>query len=136
MNHKLKNNLINVAKKHINNDLSHDFNHAMRVMNLAVKIAVAEGGNLDIIIPAALFHDVIVYKGSHKYHIEHRKSAEFAKNTLFKIREYPKEKIKLVEYSILVCSFSKNIKPKTLEAKILQDADLLESTVLIILYFG
>ncbi len=46
MNHKLKNNLINVAKKHINNDLSHDFNHAMRVMNLAVKIAQLPKGEI------------------------------------------------------------------------------------------
>ncbi len=128
MDNKLKNKLIGIAKKYINNDLSHDFSHAYRVMNLATKIAIAEKADLDIVVPAALFHDIFVYKGSPKYNVEHEESAKFAGKMLLKIKEYPKEKIEGVVYAIIVCSFSKNIKPKLLEAKVLQDADLLEST--------
>ena len=128
MNKRLKSKLVAIAKTHIHNDLSHDFGHAYRVMNLATRIAISENADLDIVIPAALFHDVFVYKGSSKYKMEHVQSANFAKRALLKIEEYPKEKIEKVAYSIMVCSFSKNIRPKLLEAKVLQDADLLEST--------
>ncbi len=128
MDGRLQRKLINIAKRSIHNDLSHDFGHALRVMRLAIKITIAEGADIDVVVPAALFHDVRVYKGSQNYKVEHKESAEFARKTLFGIKEYPKEKIESVVYSIRVCSFSKNIRPKLLEARILQDADLLEST--------
>lgn len=128
MNDKLKAKLIAIAKTRINNDLSHDFGHIYRVMKLAVKIAIAEKADLDIIVPAALFHDIFVYKGTARYALEHRESAQFARETLLKLNGYPKEKIDEVVYAIQVCSFSKGITPKLLEAKILQDSDMLEST--------
>ncbi|EQD59475.1 metal dependent phosphohydrolase [mine drainage metagenome] len=41
---------------------------------------------------------------------------------------YPKNKIAGVAYAISKCSFSRNTKPRTIEAKIVHDADLLEAT--------
>jgi uncharacterized protein len=124
----LVNELLRIAKKKINNDISHDFGHACRVLGLAVKIAKEENADLDVIIPAAIFHDVLVYKGTEKYDREHEDSAAFAGKILTKMKGYPKSKIEKVSYCISVCSFSRNIKPKSIEAMILQDADLLEST--------
>ena len=124
----IKEKIIAALKKRINNDLSHDFGHAYRVMGLATRIANEENADLDIVIPAALLHDSIVYKGTDNYRNEHDESAQFARNVLSAISEYPKEKIEEVAYAISVCSYSKGAVPSTLEAKVLQDADLLEST--------
>ncbi|MCL5089568.1 MAG: HD domain-containing protein [Candidatus Marsarchaeota archaeon] len=128
MKNALKNKLITIAKENIMNDISHNFSHAYRVLQLVEKIGKAENADLDILIPAALFHDVKVYKGTSRHEFEHEESSSFAEKILKNIKEYPKEKIPDVAYAISVCSFSKNINPKTIEAKILQDADLLEAT--------
>ena len=124
----IKEKIIAALKKRINNDLSHDFGHAYRVMGLATRIANEENADLDIVIPAALLHDSIVYKGTDNYRNEHDESAQFARNVLSAISEYPKEKIEEVAYAISVCSYSNGIMPESLEAKVLQDADMLEST--------
>ncbi len=124
----IKERLITALKERINNDLSHDLGHAYRVMGLAARIANEENADFDVVIPAALFHDVVVYKGTENYHKEHEESSQFARDILSRITEYPKEKITKVEYAISVCSYSNGIMPETLEAKILQDADMLEST--------
>jgi uncharacterized protein len=128
MNKKLRKKLIDITKKRVKNDLSHDFNHLYRVLRLAERIAKSENADLDVITPAALFHDIIVYKGTSKENYEVEESALFAAKILKNIKEYPQKKIKQVVYAISVCSYSKNIKPGTLEAKVLQDADLLEAT--------
>ncbi|MDE1869561.1 MAG: HD domain-containing protein [Candidatus Micrarchaeota archaeon] len=128
MNIKLRDKLVNLARKKVNNDLSHSFDHILRVLNMAERIGKVEKADLDIIVPAALFHDIVVYKGTKKQKSEIKESIIIAQNLLNGIKEYPKSKIPAVKYAISVCSFSKNIRPKTLEAKILQDSDLLEAT--------
>jgi len=128
MDSELRNKLFAITKKRVRNDISHGFDHISRVLSMAEKIGRMEKADLDIIVPAALFHDIVVYKGTARQHRETEESAAIAKEVLGKIQEYPKQKITEVIYAILVCSFSKNIKPKTLEARIVQDADLLEAT--------
>jgi uncharacterized protein len=99
------------------------------VLGLAEKIGIAENADFDILVPAALFHDVIVYpKNSPKSKNETDESAELAREILEGFPEYPKEKIESVSTCIRQCSYSKGIMPDLLEAKILQDADRLEAT--------
>ncbi len=118
-----------VRSKQTNKDPSHDFNHVFRVFNLAVKIGKKENADLDIIIPAALFHDIIIYpKNTLSSKNETNESAKFATDILENLKDYPKNKIEKVSICIKQCSFSKGIKPDLLESKILQDADMLEST--------
>lgn len=130
MNKFLENKLIEIVKeRQVKNDPSHDFQHVMRVLNLAKKIGKSVGADLDIIIPAALFHDIIVYKkDSPKSKNEAHESADVAERILFKIKKYPKNKIASVKTCITQCSFSKGIIPSLVEAKVLQDADRLEAT--------
>jgi uncharacterized protein len=116
-----------------NNDLlksdpSHDIYHAKRVLFLSKEIADIEDADLEIIIPSALFHDVINYPKNHAKRLDSsQESAEFAKKFLEKIEYFPKQKINKVYESIKLCSFTKNLKADFIEAKILQDADGLES---------
>lgn len=133
MNQDLREKLILIAREKIgDDDPSHDFNHAMRVLKNAEYIAKKEKADLDIIIPAALFHDIIVYrKSGPKSHLSSDHSAELAEVLLLKIKEYPKKKIQKVKLCIVECSFSKGIIPNLLESKIIQDSDLLESTGII-----
>ena len=130
MDNTLKNQLINIAREKIpSTDVSHDFEHTLRVLSNAEKISRAEGGDLDIIIPAALYHDLIVYpKDSSHKNKSQEESAESAGIILNNTDYFPKEKIKKVKICISECSFSKGIMPTLLESKILQDADGLEAT--------
>lgn len=132
MNKKLKEKIISFARKYNKNDPSHDFEHALRVLHLSEKIAEKEEkgkADLDILIPAALFHDVIVYrKDISRSKREEDESAELAGKELKKLKEYPEDKISKVQTCIRQCSFSKGITPKLFEAKILQDADRLKAT--------
>jgi len=110
------------------NDPSHDLEHANRVHKLARYLAGKEGADLDIVIPASIGHDLIVYpKDSLKSKLSATHSAAEVAKFLQGIDDFPRDKIVAVMYAIQVCSFSKGIVPTTLEAKILQDADLLEA---------
>lgn len=130
MQNDLKEKLIKIAESKINgDDPSHDLNHAFRVLSTAEKIAMEEKADLDIIIPAALFHDIINYPKNDPRRMQSAdESAETTRNILESIKEYPKEKIDKVVIAIKSCSFSKGLIPDLLEAKILQDADGLEAT--------
>ncbi len=129
MNSDLKEKLFLIASQKIKGDPSHDFEHIRRVTNLAGKIGLSVSADLDIVIPAALFHDVIVYKKDDpRSKNEAEESALETEKILNGIEEYPKEKIAQVRICIQQCSFSKKILPDLLEAKVLQDADRLEAT--------
>lgn len=130
MNQYLEKELIKIAGlKMASHDPSHDIFHALRVMSLARTIAKAEKADQDIVIPAALFHDIVNYPKNHpKRHFSSDESAKSAEMILKNLTNYPKEKIKKVCESIRQCSFSKGISHDFIEAKVLQDADSLEAT--------
>lgn len=130
MNNFIKNSLITIAKDKIDSsDPSHDIYHALRVLNNAEIICNKEGGDMDIVIPAALFHDVICYpKNSRKSALSSKESADFTVGILKNFQGYNSSKIAMVYEAIEKCSFSKGITPRFLEGKIVQDADRLEAT--------
>lgn len=126
----LKDRLISISEGlQTKKDPSHDFQHVIRVMNLAIKIGKKVNADLEIIIPAALFHDTIVYrKDTPQSKKETDESAKAVGQILLKLVDYPRDKIEKVRVCIKQCSFSKGIVPDLLESKVLQDADMLEST--------
>ena len=129
INYELREKLIQIAEEKIpNTDVSHDFEHAIRVLLNAERISQKEGGDPDIIIPSAIFHDIIVYPKNHPHRYRSQEeSAECAAEILNEFN-YPKDKIIKVKTCILECSFSKGIMPNSLESKIIQDSDGLEAT--------
>lgn len=107
-------------------DPAHDSLHFQRVVNLAKKLCKLEGGNLEIVIPAAWLHDfVIIPKSSLLRSQASRLSAEKAIEYLTEIN-YPSEYFRDIAHAIEAHSFSANIEAKTLEAMIVQDADRLD----------
>lgn len=123
------NKMLKLAEEHnVRSDPSHDLTHLKRVLANAVLIASREGADLDLVVPAAIFHDLITYRKDDKRSKNAQAESARLAGRILKRMGFKKQKIKSIEYAIEVCSFSKNIKPKTLEAKVLQDADLLEAT--------
>jgi uncharacterized protein len=116
-----------VARMLEGRDAAHDFEHIMRVYRNAEFIGKKEGADMEILLAAALLHDVVVYpKGSSKSAKSADDSADLAEKILQEYR-WPKQKIDRVSYCIRTHSYSKRLTPTTLEGKILQDADRLDA---------
>jgi uncharacterized protein len=110
-------------------DPSHDLAHAHRVLANVEAIAAEEGGDLEILIPAALFHDAVNYpKNDPRAKQSTAESAELVAGILANLPGYPIEKIDAVKQAVTECSFSKGIVPSTHEGRVLFDADMLEAT--------
>lgn len=121
--------LLWVAREEVDTqDPSHDIQHCMRVLKNCEILAKEESWDMEILLPAALFHDIVNYpKDDIRAHKASDESAERVAKLLEKIPHYPSEKIAEVAYAVKNCSYSKNLEHNTLESKILQDADFLES---------
>ena len=118
---------IEVKKRMITNDPAHDFEHIMRVYKNAQKLAKKEKANMKLILAAALLHDVISFpKSDSRSKTSSAKSAIEAQKILKKY-DYSNHEIKLVSDAIRDHSFSKGMVPRTIEGKVLQDADRLDA---------
>ncbi|MFH1503285.1 MAG: HD domain-containing protein [Candidatus Diapherotrites archaeon] len=105
----------------------HGLDHTNRVFKNSLIISKGENVDLDIIQVAALLHDVARLKedeGEVKCHAE--EGAKMARSILIEM-EFPQEKIEGVIHAINVHRYSKNLKPESREAEILQDADRLDA---------
>jgi uncharacterized protein len=108
-------------------DGSHDIAHILRVFRNAMRIHAAEGGDGAVLAAAVLLHDCVsVEKNSPLRNQASRLAAEKAAGILAGLG-WDKQKIAAVGHAILTHSFSANVTPETLEAKILQDADRLDA---------
>ena len=101
--------------------MPHGDDHVERVKRLAEFIALKEGADLEIIGVAAELHDVA--RGADNHALE---GAEIAEAFLME-KGYDRQFIEKVKHCIASHSFSSGIPPKTLEAKILSDADKLDA---------
>jgi len=117
----------NEVKKRMKNDSAHDFEHTMRVYKNAQKICKKEKANEKLILSAALLHDIVSYsKSDRRSKMSSIDSAKKSKQILGKF-DFSKEEITIISDAIRDHSFSQNKIPKTLEGKILQDADRLDA---------
>jgi uncharacterized protein len=107
-------------------DPAHDICHVKRVVKCAKDLARIEKGKLEVILPAAWLHDLINLPKNHSQ----RKlaSAMAAQEAILFLREisYPEIYFNEIFHAIHAHSFSSGIKPETLEAQIVQDADRLD----------
>ncbi|MBK5553012.1 HD domain-containing protein [Pseudomonas sp. TH03] len=108
-------------------DGAHDLSHLQRVWHNVRTLHGQEGGDLEVLLASVLLHDcVAVEKNSPLRSQASRLAAEKAA-TLLTTLDWPNTKIAAVAHAIEAHSFSANIAPTTLEAKIVQDADRLDS---------
>lgn len=108
---------------------AHNMDHVMRVYNLAMKLAKNEKVDMEVIQIAVLLHDIGGIKerndktGRTCHAVE---SAKMARNFIKKLG-YSQDKIDHISDCIISHRYRTENKPKTLEAKIVFDADKLET---------
>ncbi|TKJ17562.1 phosphohydrolase [Candidatus Woesearchaeota archaeon B3_Woes] len=118
--------LIKDIQKYFDSGGGHSFDHIERVYNLAMELAKDEKVDLDILKAAVLLHDVArlkQWKNEVECHAE--EGARMAPEILRK-HKFPEEKIEDVIHCVMVHRKGKFLEPKTREAEILHDADLLD----------
>ena len=117
------------------NDI-HGFMHVERVLKLSSEIGTVLNANLPVIKIAALLHDVGRFLKKNDDVRNHAEiSADIAENFIMKNNfNIAIEDVENILHCIRAHSFSNDLEPKTLEAKILSDADKLDALGAIGLY--
>lgn len=106
---------------------AHDFAHVLRVVGTAEALAEKERADVELCVTAALLHELFNYpKGHPKSHLSGERCAGEAL-ALLRAEGWRADRAEAVAYAIRVHPFSRGVVPTTLEAKILQDADRLDS---------
>ncbi|MCL5424480.1 MAG: phosphohydrolase [Gammaproteobacteria bacterium] len=121
--------LHNLLSKLDTQDEAHDACHTIRVVEAAKTILCEEGGDPFVVITACYFHDCIsLPKNDPKRKLSSKLSAEKCIGILKEnFNDFPQDFYNNIYHAIHAHSFSANIPPKTLEAKIVQDADRLDA---------
>ena len=122
------NKIRDIAKTYFINPVAgHDWFHVERVYKLGIKIGKSEKANIDVLKVAVLLHDIARKdEDSGKIKCHAKEGSKMAKEILTAIG-FPKAEIIKICYAIKVHRYQTQIKPTTLEGKILQDADRLDA---------
>lgn len=105
---------------------SHGFDHVERVTALCEQIGRAEGADMDILIPAALLHDIARPLEKEQGIPHEQEGARMAEEYLGSIG-YDASAIPAIAAAIRTHRFRSAEKPESLEARILSDADKLDA---------
>jgi uncharacterized protein len=105
-------------------DAVHDFDHVLRVLVMAERLAEEEGADLEIVHAAALLHDVARGHADRLSADHAQAGAEIAHRLL---ASHPAERVEAVAHAIAAHRFRTGPDPQTLEAKVLHDADKLDA---------
>ncbi|EGQ7974297.1 HD domain-containing protein [Vibrio parahaemolyticus] len=108
-------------------DAAHDIEHVKRVVKTAKQLCEEENADIAIVLPAAYLHDCFTYPKDHPN--RKQSSAIAAKKAIAYLEsiQYPQHYHDAIAHAIEAHSFSANIRPNTLEAQIVQDADRLDA---------
>jgi uncharacterized protein len=105
---------------------SHGLDHVLRVEYLCEVIGVEENAEMEVVLPAALLHD-IARPLERQTGIPHEEAgARMAEDYLRSIR-YREKSIRKIAHAIRTHRYRSIKKPETLEARILSDADKLDA---------
>ncbi len=111
--------LVEISKKYQKQIGCHGYEHTERVIEICRILGTKLGADMDILMPAAILHDV-----GRKYDNHAQRGAEIAREIL---QDLDYSKVDEIVHVIDVHSFSAGGKAKTLEAQILSDADKLDA---------
>lgn len=109
---------------------AHNLDHVMRVYRLSLLLAKNEKNvDLDVLIPAALLHDIARVKESNDSTgaTDHAIIGSEVAEEILRDLGYEEDKIEEIKHCIATHRFRSGNEPKTIEAKILFDADKLDA---------
>lgn len=114
---------------HASDDTAHDISHFRRVWNTSQRLMRDQQVDALVILTACYFHDIVSLP---KNHPQRGRSSQLAAEKTASIlgedfADFPTRLYAAVLHAIEAHSFSAGIPPRTLEAKIVQDADRLEA---------
>jgi len=105
-------------------DPVHGFDHVLRVTELAVRLAIEEGADVEIVRAAALLHDVGRAEQERTGMSHSAIGARMARQVLM---GHARERVEAVANAIEQHRFRELDAPSTLEARVLYDADKLDA---------
>jgi uncharacterized protein len=106
---------------------AHDFEHVLRVYTLAEHIARAENADLEIVRAAALLHDIARAEEDTTGQGDHAQMAAERAHAILLARGVSREHADAIAHAIAAHRFRGTTAPQTLEARVLFDADKLDS---------
>ena len=120
---------VTYLKKHETDDYSHDLSHFQRVWKTAQKIIAGENGSANalVVLAACYFHDIVTLPKNHPDRSQSSQLAAMKTGFILKELSFPEGLIDDVCHAVEAHSFFANIPTRTLEAKIVQDADRMEA---------
>jgi uncharacterized protein len=108
-------------------DGAHDLSHLQRVWHNVRSIQAEEGGDLEVLLAAVLLHDCVAVEKNSPLRSKASKLAADKAGEILQGLKWQPGTIAAVTHAIETHSFSAGLTPLTLEAKIVQDADRLDS---------
>jgi uncharacterized protein len=109
-------------------DTAHDFEHVLRVLRMAEKLARAEGADLKVVRAAALLHDIARAEEDNGVEkIDHAEMSARRAHALLLERGADPDFAVRVSEAIRAHRFRGDLIPATLEGRILFDADKLDA---------
>ncbi len=123
---KLREYVVNRLRKDESQDPAHRDDHALRVKDIGIQIGLKEGANIQILEPSLLLHDIIRPNDPELEKIHSELSTNYARDILPDF-DYTPEEIESICRNVLTHSRSSLYgDEKTLEAKIIYDADKID----------
>ncbi|MFP5491330.1 MAG: HD domain-containing protein [Bacteriovoracia bacterium] len=108
-------------------DPGHDWAHILRVTKTAEALAKSENADLSVVLPAAFLHDIVNVP---KDHPERTRASTLAADKAIKLLSevlYDETKFEKIHQAIVEHSWSKGLKPSSIESACVQDADRLDA---------
>lgn len=108
-------------------DPSHDWPHIGRVVATARKLAEGEAVDLECLLATVYCHDLVNLPKNHPERANASTLAAEKAAPLLRAAGFSEQDIKKIQQAVIEHSFSKGLKPSSLEAAIVQDADRLDT---------
>jgi uncharacterized protein len=107
-------------------DPAHDLLHLERVVATAKRIAASEGADLAVVVPAAWLHDYVNLPKDDPRRSQASRLAAGEAVAYLRGVGYAADLLDPIAHCIEAHSFSADIAPRSIEAKVVQDADRLD----------
>jgi len=107
---------------------SHDWDHTERVYNLSLQIAPPEGADLEVVLPAALLHDIGREQESRsRGAVCHATLGAEEAATVLRRFGYEEAQVQAIAHCVAAHRYRGQVQPQTVEARVIYDADKLDA---------